>query len=297
MSGTVRLLRRPLVRASSTATPPAAVALPSPHDLGAFHAKLDRMGAPARARELAALQAGASALAREQDTLGTLPRQLAHMLLVRPVLRPADLLNPATAWADTEPTDAEVHAAEEAEAAAGEGAAGAADAAATAAARAAEEEEALRAFEGSAHGGAAAAARAQAPLAQGSGASAPARGEGGEDASPPIGGALSYVSAGEIVPGPGPGFGAEPNPVGLLYIDALREFLGGSVLPRLQRRAAAAAAGANGGASSGSAAPRTSPERLEKLLAAMEPGAAPLEPAASQDAAAGSRLRVDVGPR
>ena len=123
MSGSVRLLRRPLVRASSSvagAAGAAASPLPSAHDLGVFHAKLDRMGAPVRARDLAALQASASALAREQDTLGTLPRQLAHMLLVRPVVRPSDLLDPAAAWGDVDPREDAIEA---------EGAAGAAAAA------------------------------------------------------------------------------------------------------------------------------------------------------------------------
>jgi hypothetical protein len=222
---------------------PRGVAAPSPADVAAHHAHLERLGTAQRAKELQRLQTMSAEVGREQDTLYTFSRTMAHALLVRPVLFSGDVVNPATLWGVSYDD------------------VGGPDGAMTfASASALAPEKAFPLAE-------MAAAVAAEEAAGGGG------GGGVADASPPIGGALSHVPAGALLPTSGePSADFAPNPVALLYVDALTAFLEGEVLPRVRRRAAEAPAALAAAA----AATGLPPAELDALLVALLTPGAPL---------------------
>jgi hypothetical protein len=80
---------------------PRNFAPPSAAEVAAHHAHIERQGTAQRAKELLRLQSMSSEVSREQDTLYTFSRTMAHALLVRPVLFTGDAVNPATLWGAT----------------------------------------------------------------------------------------------------------------------------------------------------------------------------------------------------
>ena len=255
------LSRRARVTAPSarvfSSAPTPSVPPPSPLDVAAFHARAELHGRASRASELALLMSASAAVAREADSLGTVSRAMAHLLLTKESLTADEVGDPASSWAAGDaPRDTD-DASISSSAAAAEGGAAAA-AAAAAFARAA--------FEG---GG------------------SRAVGAASTDASPPIGGALSFVPPGELIPRAG----APSNPVAIAYIDALISYLNARVLGRLRALTAAAP-------------PPASPELDESsssvalsALLATPPGAEPPPPVAAWIASLSPRAMAAFSAR
>lgn len=201
----------PAARVFSSASAPATSPPPTALDVAAFHARAELHGRASRASELAVLMSASAAVAREADSLGTVSRAMAHLLLTRESLTADDVGDPASAWSagGDAPRDTDDAGVSSSAAAAEGGAAAAAAAAAVA----------REAFEGGGSGGGS--SRAGGVAASG-------------DASPHIGGALSFVPPGELIPRAG----APSNPVAVAYIDALISYLSTRVLGRLRALAA-----------------------------------------------------------
>lgn len=182
--------------ATTTASPAQGYVAPSSKDVDAYMVQLERKNMAKRAGELALLSRAATSVAREADSLPSLPRQLAHLLLVKDVLSSSDIANPASLWqrsySDLEAErirrdygrllDNDVQAVTEN----------------VKVLSPQEQQDILNSM-----------------------TQASAKAGKFNDVSPPIGGALSNLAGGEVVTGKGEGV----NAVSVLYVDTLCDYL------------------------------------------------------------------------